>query len=125
MASGSPCAKRAPCWRSSARRSSPRPDRRIVHQWFRLVERERPVYLCTFHGSMHLHHSPAEALLEEVLFETGPVREIVLQNDDVNTFDHVIDVLMKMCGHDPIQAAECATIAHYTGKPTVNRVTAD
>ncbi|MCB0764413.1 MAG: ATP-dependent Clp protease adaptor ClpS, partial [Flavobacteriales bacterium] len=50
---------------------------------------------------MWSHHSPEEALLEEVLCETGPIREIILHNDDVNTFDHVIECLVEICGHDP------------------------
>ena len=67
------------------------------------------------------HLSPEEALLDEVLFETGPVREIVLHNDDVNTFEHVIDCLVEVCGHDPIQAEQCAWIVHYNGKCSVKR----
>lgn len=71
------------------------------------------------------HLSPEEALLDEVLFETGPVREIVLHNDDVNTFEHVIDCLVDVCGHDPIQAEQCAWIVHYNGKCSVKRGTFD
>ena len=71
------------------------------------------------------HLSPEEALLDEVLFETGPVREIILHNDDVNTFEHVIDCLVDVCGHDPIQAEQCAWIVHYNGKCSVKRGTFD
>ncbi|MEZ4808343.1 MAG: ATP-dependent Clp protease adaptor ClpS [Flavobacteriales bacterium] len=74
---------------------------------------------------MWSHHSPEEALLEEVLCETGPIREIILHNDDVNTFDHVIDCLVEICGHDPIQAEQCAWIVHYNGKCSVKRGTFD
>ncbi|MCC7503058.1 MAG: ATP-dependent Clp protease adaptor ClpS [Flavobacteriales bacterium] len=69
--------------------------------------------------------SPEEALLDEVLFESGPLREIILHNDDVNTFDHVITSLMEVCGHDPIQAEQCAWIVHYRGKCSVKRGTFD
>ncbi|HYG52123.1 MAG TPA: ATP-dependent Clp protease adaptor ClpS [Flavobacteriales bacterium] len=41
---------------------------------------------------------------------------IILFNDDVNTFDHVIETLVKYCGHDPHQAEQCAHIVHYNGK---------
>ncbi len=68
---------------------------------------------------------PEEALLEEVRSETGPVREIILHNDDVNTFDHVILSLMEICDHDPIQAEQCAMIVHYNGKCSVKRGTFD
>ena len=68
---------------------------------------------------------PEEALLEEVRSETGPVKEIILHNDDVNTFDHVILSLMEICEHDPIQAEQCAMIVHYNGKCSVKRGTFD
>jgi ATP-dependent Clp protease adaptor protein ClpS len=68
---------------------------------------------------------PEEALLDEVLYESGPVREIILHNDDVNTFDHVIESLVEICGHDPIQAEQCAWIVHYKGKCSVKRGTFD
>ena len=74
---------------------------------------------------MVAHYSPEEALLEEVLSETGPVKEIVLHNDDVNTFDHVIISLMEVCGHEPIQAEQCAWIVHHNGKCSVKRGTFD
>lgn len=70
---------------------------------------------------MHASYSPEEALLEEVVRETGPLKEIVLHNDDVNTFRHVIDCLMEICGHDPIQAEQCAWIVHNNGKCSVKR----
>ena len=45
--------------------------------------------------------------------------EIVLYNDDVNTFDHVINTLVDVCSHTPIQAEQCALLVHYKGKCTV------
>jgi len=45
--------------------------------------------------------------------------QLVLCNDDVNTFDHVIDALMKVCDDTPEQAEQCAFIVHYKGKCTV------
>jgi ATP-dependent Clp protease adaptor protein ClpS len=74
---------------------------------------------------MRPYTTPEEALLEEVQSETGPLREIVLHNDDVNTFDHVIDCLVDICEHDPIQAEQCAWIVHYNGKCSVKRGTFD
>ncbi len=55
-------------------------------------------------------------LLEE---ETKQLSEIVLFNDDVNTFDHVIDTLIAVCDHTPEQAEQCSLIVHYKGKCTV------
>ncbi|MDC7999386.1 ATP-dependent Clp protease adaptor ClpS [Gilvibacter sediminis] len=45
--------------------------------------------------------------------------EIVLYNDDVNTFDHVISCLISTCDHTPEQAEQCSLIVHYKGKCTV------
>ena len=41
---------------------------------------------------------------------------LVVYNDDVNTFDHVIESLMKVCSHNPIQAEQCTIIIHNNGK---------
>lgn len=41
---------------------------------------------------------------------------LILWNDDVNSFDNVIDALVDICEHDVIQAEQCATIAHLRGK---------
>lgn len=43
-------------------------------------------------------------------------KELILHNDDVNTFDFVIETLMEVCRHEPLQAEQCALIAHYKGK---------
>jgi ATP-dependent Clp protease adaptor protein ClpS len=45
--------------------------------------------------------------------------EIVVYNDDVNTFDHVIDTLVRVCDHTPEQAEQCSLIIHFNGKCTV------
>ena len=45
--------------------------------------------------------------------------EIIVYNDDVNTFDHVIDTLMRVCSHTAEQAEQCSLIVHYNGKCTV------
>ena len=74
---------------------------------------------------MRYANTPEEALLEEVLLEEGPVKELVLHNDDVNTFEHVIDCLVEICQHEPVQAEQCAHIVHYNGKCSVKRGTYD
>lgn len=58
---------------------------------------------------------------EELLVEEDVLKlnEIILYNDDVNTFDHVIDTLMYACDHTPEQAEQCSLIVHYKGKCTV------
>lgn len=65
--------------------------------------------------------STQEQILEEVLQEEAISKqnEIVLYNDDVNTFDHVINTLIYACDHTPEQAEQCSIIVHYKGKCTV------
>jgi ATP-dependent Clp protease adaptor protein ClpS len=41
---------------------------------------------------------------------------LIVYNDDVNTFDHVIETLIKVCRHDPVQAEQCTFIIHFNGK---------
>ncbi|WP_372792498.1 ATP-dependent Clp protease adaptor ClpS [Lutibacter sp.] len=55
----------------------------------------------------------------DVLEEETNLNEIVLFNDDVNTFDHVIDSLIDICDHTLEQAEQCAILVHYKGKCTV------
>ena len=60
-------------------------------------------------------------VLEEVLIEEKTIlnNEIILFNDDVNTFDHVIETLVRVCNHTDEQANQCALLVHYKGKCTV------
>lgn len=62
-----------------------------------------------------------EKIKEEIDVLTDEVKnnEIVLFNDDVNTFDHVIETLIYACDHTSLQAEQCAWIVHYKGKCTV------
>jgi ATP-dependent Clp protease adaptor protein ClpS len=40
---------------------------------------------------------------------------LILYNDDINTFEHVIKSLVEVCGHDTVQAEQCALIVHFKG----------
>jgi len=40
---------------------------------------------------------------------------LVLHNDEVNTFDFVMEALVEVCEHSHIQAEQCAMITHYRG----------
>ena len=41
---------------------------------------------------------------------------LVLHNDDFNTFDYVMEMLVEICEHSLTQAEQCATITHFKGK---------
>ncbi len=49
----------------------------------------------------------------------GDEHQIILYNDDFNTFDHVIETLINVCDHTPLQAEQCTLIVHYKGKCSV------
>ncbi|MBQ0786538.1 MAG: ATP-dependent Clp protease adaptor ClpS [Oceanihabitans sp.] len=65
--------------------------------------------------------STKEKIQEEAQVDTKEqhLNEIVVYNDDVNTFDHVIDTLIYACDHSPEQAEQCAILVHYKGQCTV------
>ncbi len=47
--------------------------------------------------------------------------KIILFNDDVNTFDYVIELLMRYCNHTLSQAEQCALMTHYKGKSCIKK----
>ncbi len=51
--------------------------------------------------------------------ESKVMHRLILFNDEVNTFDHVVDSLMEICRHSAEQAEQCAMITHYKGKCAV------
>lgn len=59
-----------------------------------------------------------DTVLDEVMVDD---HVLVLHNDDYNTFDHVIESLVKVCQHEVIQAEQCAWIVHNNGKCSVKK----
>jgi len=53
--------------------------------------------------------------------ETKEENQLIVFNDDVNTFDFVIESLIKICNHEQIQAEQCTFIIHYNGKCSVKQ----
>ncbi len=60
-----------------------------------------------------------EVEITEVL--TEELHNLIVWNDDVNTFDWVITSLVDICGHDSLQAEQCALIIHHKGKCSVKK----
>jgi len=56
-------------------------------------------------------------LLEEPTFPY----HLLIWNDDVNTFDWVIDTLIEICGHSKEQAEQCALLIHHKGRYAVKK----
>jgi len=50
---------------------------------------------------------------------TEKVRNLILFNDDFNTFEFVIETLIDVCKHEPEQAEQCTLIVHFKGKCAV------
>ncbi len=55
----------------------------------------------------------------DVLEMLSPKHEIILHNDDVNTFDFVIEALVHVCDHTFEQAEQCSVLVHYKGECAV------
>jgi len=51
--------------------------------------------------------------------------QLVLYNDDVNTFDFVIEALVEVCRHEYEQAEQCSLLIHYKGRCTVKSGTSE
>ena len=64
-----------------------------------------------------------EEELVEVLDEvkTTDLKDLMVFNDDVNTFDHVINTLIRVCNHTLEQAEQCTWIIHFNGKCSVKK----
>jgi ATP-dependent Clp protease adaptor protein ClpS len=56
---------------------------------------------------------------EEVLTDVQEPFHLIVWNDDVNTFEWVIETLVDVCGHTYEQAEQCAYIIHFRGKYAV------
>ena len=71
--------------------------------------------------NIYNYDHPQREYEEEVLLmeETDIENKLVLHNDDVNTFDFVIECLMEICKHTLEQAEQCTILVHYKGKCTV------
>lgn len=63
----------------------------------------------------HTEHELENALV----VKEQEVHDLIVFNDDVNTFDHVIQTLIEICDHSPEQAEQCTILIHYKGKCTV------
>ena len=72
--------------------------------------------------------SEEELVVEEavdVLETLVDHKQLIVHNDDVNTFDWVIQSLMEICGHTELQAEQCSLIIHYKGKASVKEGSMD
>ena len=59
----------------------------------------------------------------EIILKEEATKALVLYDDDFNSFEHVIDSLIKVCDHDLLQAEQCTHLVHYKGKCVVKNGT--
>ena len=64
-----------------------------------------------------VRHKTKPADKSEDLLNT--YNDLILYNDEINTFDFVIESLVEVCGHDFEQAEQCALITHFKGRCAV------
>jgi len=74
-----------------------------------------------------MKHAYQEEEMVDVLeaIETTDLMDLVVFNDDFNTFDHVITTLIRVCKHSQEQAEQCTLLIHYKGKCAVKNGTFD
>ncbi|HBL37661.1 MAG TPA: hypothetical protein DDZ19_00960 [Flavobacteriales bacterium] len=74
-----------------------------------------------------LETSTEEQVVSDSLLDTLESEgfNLVLYNDEHNTFDHVINMLVAVCNHDAMQAEQCALMVHFKGKCAVMSGTYD
>ncbi len=91
------------------------------------MKNEKHPYVLPFHAGKEaavvgsLWNTADTEVAEETLLDeaTADGWHLVLYNDPHNSFDHVIEMLVKVCGHDATQAEQCAVLVHFKGKCTV------
>jgi len=66
-----------------------------------------------------INTNPWEQETVELLTDKREGYCIIVWNDEVNSFDWVIETLVDVCGHSFEQAEQCAMIIHHNGKYAV------
>ena len=67
-------------------------------------------------------HTQTEQIVDtDVLTEVEDPCHLIVWNDEVNTFQWVIETLMEVCGHSEEQAEQCAYLIHFKGKYSVKQ----
>lgn len=62
--------------------------------------------------------------IDELIKEINS-KDLILYDDDINTFQHVYECLRKICNHTPLQAEQCVLITHNNGECVIKKGSAD
>lgn len=72
-----------------------------------------------------MHQQPTynsqELDVTELLVDEQEPYQLIVWNDEVNTFEWVIETLVRVCNHSEQQAEQCAYIIHFKGKYCVKQ----
>ncbi len=82
------------------------------------------ITITNFAGNSHTMRMDFEVDVQELVVvevdaKDEDLKSLVVYNDDFNTFEHVINTLIKVCKHDAMQAEQCTYLIHYKGKCSV------
>ena len=101
-----------------------KPLTRVLSSALLLPSRQDAVFLCIM---AYPATRPQTDYQDDVLLleEELELRTLVVYNDDVNTFEHVIQTLIDVCDHEPEQAEQCTLLIHHNGKCAVKNGTFD
>ena len=79
-----------------------------------------PKIINLLHAMAHLFDIETEEQQDtDVLTEDSHPYQLIVWNDEVNTFDWVIETLITICHHEPEQAEQCTLLIHFKGKCAV------
>jgi ATP-dependent Clp protease adaptor protein ClpS len=62
-----------------------------------------------------------EDVITGELTDVNHTFNLIVWNDNVNTFEWVIETLVEICNHTHEQAEQCALIIHFHGKYAVKQ----
>jgi len=68
---------------------------------------------------------PQQIVETDVLTLNEEPFSLIVWNDEINTFEWVIETLIQVCGHSSVQAEQCAYLIHFKGKYAVKNGTYD
>lgn len=95
--------------------------------YFRIMDVFHSLSTFLRYDTPKLETSTEEQVVSDSLLDTLESEgfNLVLYNDEHNTFDHVINMLVAVCNHDAMQAEQCALMVHFKGKCAVMSGTYD
>ncbi len=64
-------------------------------------------------------YKPYEEQDNDLLTSTITENKLIIHNDNVNTFEWVIETLVVVCKHTPEQAEQCSYLIHHKGRYAV------